>query len=458
MSKAKPTLRIGTATADITPKLGIQLAGDIGRTRPTEEIRERLYAKAVSFEYGKTRFVLVVMDLCTFSNKYSDIIRKRASERTGIPVEAIALMATQTHAAPAMGNDFIRDSCPLMPAEYPWLRGSVDEYNIPAAEAIAGAIVEATRAHKPVTLSYGRGVDGRGSFNRRFVMRDGTSVCHPPLAGPNIAHVEGPTDPEVGVMRFNDETGNPLAIFLHHTCHPCHGYPHRYTLADWPGVWADLVRQRMPGDPTAMVFNGCCGNIHHSNHLDPTWKNDHVRMATQLDETTGRVLEKLAPSAVTPVAFKRTVIKLPMRRVPPKELAAAKKLIKANPDPIWLDAEKTRVSWDWVYAVSRIDLDAWVREDKTFDYEIQAFRIGDTAIVTLMGEPFVECQLAIKAASPAKLTIVVHMANGYAGYTPTAEALKRGGYETRTAVWSKFQPEALGMIEKSATKLLASLF
>ncbi len=48
----------GAARADITPSLGTQLAGDIGRCRPTEEIRDRLYANALVAElkllFGET--------------------------------------------------------------------------------------------------------------------------------------------------------------------------------------------------------------------------------------------------------------------------------------------------------------------------------------------------------------------------------------------------------------------
>ncbi|MCE9589721.1 MAG: hypothetical protein K8S99_04275 [Planctomycetes bacterium] len=454
--KKRDTLRAGAATADITPELGIQLAGDIGRLRPVEEIREKLYARALVLESGKTRCCLVVMDLCVFANNWSDEIRRRASERTGIPVEAIALMATQTHSAPSLGNNFIRDSCELMPQG--WLRGGDDRYNEPTVTAIVDAIARAAAACVPVSVSVGRAMDGRVAFNRRFVMRDGTAVCHPASCDPRILHVEGPTDPEVGVLTLSPGSGPPLAALLHHTCHPCHGYPERFTLADWPGVWSDEFRQRHGQSIVPLVVNGCCGNIHHAQHVNPDYKRDHVQMARMLADTSDRVMKSMTAVTGTPLAFRRGVLKLPMRSVPAKELAAAKKLIRKHPDPVWLDEERTRVSWDWVYAVSTIDLDRWVREEKTFDYEIQTFRIGDAAFVTVMGEPFVECQLDIKLRSPAPFTFVGHMANGYAGYIPTPGAIKRGGYETRTSQWSKFRPEALQQISDRAVKLLRDLF
>jgi len=75
-----------------------------------------------------------------------------------------------------------------------------------------------------------------------------------------------------------------------------------------------------------------------------------------------------------------------------------------------------------------------------------------------MGEPFVEAQLRIKLESPAPYTFVAHFCNGYVGYVPTLDAFSRGGYETRTANWSKLQPEALETIVNSAIELLEKLF
>jgi len=51
----KSELRAGAARVGITPEMGIQLAGDIGRKRPAEEIRERLHANALAVERIRLR-------------------------------------------------------------------------------------------------------------------------------------------------------------------------------------------------------------------------------------------------------------------------------------------------------------------------------------------------------------------------------------------------------------------
>ncbi|HOF90065.1 MAG TPA: hypothetical protein PLZ36_18475, partial [Armatimonadota bacterium] len=122
-------LLAGAASADITPDHGIQLAGDIGRYRPTEEIRERLYVNALVLEAGGQRCCLLSLDLLSATNWLADELRRQVAARLGIAPEAVALHVTQNHAAPSLGHLFLIDhEHTLFPAEYPWLMGGDDRY------------------------------------------------------------------------------------------------------------------------------------------------------------------------------------------------------------------------------------------------------------------------------------------------------------------------------------------
>ena len=445
----------GAARADITPEMGTQLAGDIGRRRPVEEIRDRLYANALVLESAGRRICLLSLDLLCITNHWSDVIRRQASEKFGLDLEAVMVHVVQNHASPALGHTFVSDECTLMPRG--WLRGGDDAYNEPTVQKCLRAIEAAVENLEPAKIRVGRGIDGRVAFNRRFVMRDGTVETHPAACDPNILHCEGPIDPEVGIMTLANESGGTIAALLHHTCHPCHGYPHRYVIGDWPGAWGEMMREQLGEQCVPLVINGCCGNIHHANHIDRDSAHDYHRMARLLAETASDALGRTEALSGT-LAVERTVLRLPLRKLKAQEIDAARRIVEEHPRPKWLDAEKTRVDWDWIYAAALLDLKATQENDPNCDYEIQAFRIGDAALVTLMGEPFVEAQLRIKLASPARYTSVAHMCNGYAGYVPTEAALERGGYETRTGNWSKFQPEALDEITQADIDLLHRLF
>jgi len=451
-------LRAGAARIDITPPLGVQIDGDIGRWRPTEEIRERLWANALVLEAGGRHIGIVSLDLCGIGEPWVGRIRGKVSRAAGIAPGNLMLHSVQNHAAPSIGDSAFTPECRLVPDDLPWLRGGCHAYAESASEACVRAVTEAAGRLEPVTVSMGRRTDGRVSFIRRFIMRDGTARTHPPNCDPGILHAEGVIDPEVSVAMFAGASGRPVAALLHFTCHPTHGYPERYIIGDWPGKWGELFMKKAGEGCVPLVFNGACGNVHHENHLSPGSRDDHKAMAGKLMETTERIMGEMKSFQGVPVRTASRIVRLGIRKLGAKELAEARAIIKANPLPDWEDEARTQVKWDWVYAASRLDLHALSRRVSRVPYKVQVFRIGDLGIAAMGGEPFVEMQLELKAASKSPFTMVAHHSNGMHGYIPTRQALKAGGYETRTALWSMFEPAALEKITGSAKSLLAGLF
>jgi len=80
--------------------------------------------------------------------------------------------------------------------------------------------------------------------------------------------------------------------------------------------------------------------------------------------------------------------------------------------------------------------------------------LGDTALVCLPAELFVEIGLNIKAASPFPHTFIVELANGSISYIPTRAEFKRGGYEMDLAskVYGLYTltPDVQEVVEKAA--------
>ncbi len=457
MSTSPNVLRAGAAKADISPQVGIQIAGDIGRRRPCTGVKEPLYARALAFEQNGRLYAILSIDVLAIDNPQADEIRLRCQLAHGLSPEALIVHITQNHAAPSIGNHFCRNSCPIIPPQYAYLRGGDDRYDEPAIAGAVQAVGAAIERLAPVTVSAARAMDGRVAFNRRFVMRDGTARCHPPSCSPDILHVEGPTDPEVGVAVFTAEDGSVVSALLHHTCHPCHGFGENIALAGWPGAWAREMESLWGAACVPLVINGCCGNVHHANHINPDPMPDHLQMGAKLAETTRRALESMTPVAPSPLAWRRRILPVPRRVISDELLASARKMLAEHPEPLWTDAKHIRVSWDWVYAVGIADIADERTTHPHYPYEIQAMRIGDFGLVALMGEPFVEAQLAIKLASPFRFTQVAHMCNGYLGYVPTERAFAGGGYETRTGRGSRLVPEALRMVEAAAIETAKDL-
>lgn len=452
---ADSALRAGAAKVDISPDKGIQIAGDIGRRRPCTGVKEPIHARALLLEQGKKRFCILSINVLAIDNPCANEIRRRAQQTHGLAPEQVMIHIAQNHATPSIGNHFCRDECDLFPAEHQWLRGGDERYNEPAIAGTIKAIGEALDQLTPVSVAVGRTMDGRVAFNRRFVMRDGTALCHPPRCSPDILHVEGPTDPEVGVVTFTSEDGRVVSALLHHTCHPCHGG--NDVIAGWPGAWCREMEAHFGDQCTPLVINGCCGNVHHTNHVDPTQQQDHEQMGRLLAESAKRALGDMAPAGESALAWTRRVVPIPRREISDELLAEATKMLRDHPEPLWKDEEHLSVEWDWVYAVGIIDIADERTTSPDYPYEIQALRIGDVALLSLMGEPFVEAQLRIKLESPFPFTHVAHMCNGYLGYVPTKRAFAGGGFETRTGRGSRLTPDALEMVEEAGIDLLNKL-
>ncbi len=456
------TLLAGAAQRDITPWAGVQLGGDIGRYRPARLVLDPLFARAVVLRAGGQTLAILSLDLCILAKQECEAIRRLAAERCGINADALMIHATQTHTAPSLGHFMLDDELPGIPTEAEWLRGGDPAYSAFVVEETVIALQDAMAKMQPAQVGSGSGIEGRYAYNRRAIMRDG-SIGMPwkgwqggKLGPADILYMEGPMDPEVGVCCLRGEDLRPLAVLLNYACHPVHVFPKTLVSADWPGAWSAEVAQRFGG--AALVLNGCCGNLNPWPPFDPDYTEDLRAMGHALAEMAGHVLEEIDYAPTTTLDWRVRYIDIPFREFDPAAVAAAQAYLAAHPKPEWTDDTRTAVSWEWMMAASRCGIEIQRRREGVFDYMIQVLRIGDTAIVGLPGEPFIEGALAIKLASPTRHTYVAHMISQYVGYIPTRDALPRGGHECSHTYWSKLAPEALELIVENATAMLRELF
>ncbi len=453
------TLQVGAAETTINPRLGMQIDGNIGAYRPAQAVLNDLYARAILFQKGNNRFILLSLDLLAITKEWSDAIRDFAASEFGFDRDAVAVHVVQNHSAPSLGQIMLTD---LLEAarKYPWIRGSDPEYGPLAMDQIKPMIRRAVETVQPVRLIFGSALESRVSFNRRTVMRDGTSEMGFGRRGPQEAlYREGPSDPDVGVALFTTTELNTVAALLHHTCHPVHWNPHHAIHGDWPGAWAAEVRSRLIPSAVPLVLNGCCGNIHHHDTFNTQREDTPQSMARLLTDAVLAAITNPYFGEDDPVmAWKTIRFGIPFRKFPDGTFEAANKLIAEHPEPMWTDESRTRFERSWQFAASLLDMERLFAAQREFEYEIQALRLGDLAILVLPGEPFVEAQLEIKQRSPARRTFVAHMSNRYVGYIPTPDAIRRGGYETIPSTGSKLAPEALGIITERSVELLEELY
>ena len=456
-------LLAGSAHADISPRAGPHLSGSTAEFRPAQRLADPLFAKALVLESGGRKLCILTLDVTIVCAPYTAIIRQAAAEQFGFDPDAVMVHATQTHSAPSLGHFMVDDDFPPLPPEFEWVRGSNDECAAFAAEQAIDAIGRANDALRPVQVGVGSGIEGRAAFNRRAVMRNG-QVGMPgrgwqePLGPTWIRYIEGPIDPEVGVLCLRADDLSLPAMLLSYTCHPVHGFPSHTVTADWPGALASEVRRAHGHGCLPLVINGTCGNINPWPPFEPNYTNDQQLMARMLGDMANKIIETLVFTPEATLDWRVVHLPIPLRDLTPEELQWAKGVIEAAPVPVWIDPEHRHIDPEWTVAASIYSVDLFRQRTETLDYEIQVIRIGDAAFVGLPGEPFVELGLAVKLASPAQHTYIAHCTSHYVGYIPTRDALQRGGHEVNTRYWAKLVPDAGEMIVAAATDTLRQVF
>jgi hypothetical protein len=457
--ESQELLFVSTAKVDITPEMGTQISGDIGRRRPVEEIKNPLFARIIVMRSSEEPPVCVITcDMASIGQKHSTVLRQEIAQILNTSTESVMIHCVQCHSAARIGR-LVEDKNNLLGPDLWWATGETPSYNVLFRENILNGVKQASENFRPATLKAARGMDGRNSFNRRFVMRDGTGKTHPARCSEEILYCEGTIDPEVSIFVFEDkETSKPIAAFLHHTCHPTHGYPHKFICADWPGLWSEQVSQMLGNDCVTACINGACGNISPVDHINPEPFDQRInlaKMVKELNETTEKLIENLKPINSLPLKSQSSCMTIPWKHQSDETVSAAQKLISEHKKPIFTDENQSSISWDWIFAVKALDLVEELKESPNCSYEVQNFRIGDLTISGWPGEPFVEAQLDVKLNSPAPYSIVGHLCNATNGYQPTLGAYKNGGYET---VWTKLPPGTLEKVAEFTIKQLNQLF
>ena len=96
-------LRVGIATADITPAGPVGMAGFGFRKFPSEGVGKPITASCVVFDNGVTRLALVALDLCYIGKTQLDDLRA-AAQKAKIPPQHLMVNFSHTHSGPNVGD------------------------------------------------------------------------------------------------------------------------------------------------------------------------------------------------------------------------------------------------------------------------------------------------------------------------------------------------------------------
>jgi neutral ceramidase len=438
--------RVGTASVNITPPMGIPMAGYY-HERGADGVLDPLFSKAMIIEAGGERAALVTLDIISVTRSITDQARAEIEQATGVKGERVMISATHAHTGPELANRSKRSSAMGGQSEL------AVEYTDRLPKLIAESVRLANEHLQPVRLSIARGRCEGLAFNRRFFMRDGSTGWNPGKMNPNMVMPAGPNDPEVGILRVESPeargVAETLATYVNFAMHPDTTGGSKIS-ADWPGALDRVLASYHGSNHLTLVANGTCGNI---NHLDFFWNapqggpGEQNRIATILGAAVFLAYKDLRPVVAGPVRTRSETVELGLPEITPAEVETAKKAVAETKD----DRGANFMKLVRAYRV----LDIAARKSKPHAVEVQVIALGtDLAWVALPGEIFVELGLAIKKRSPFPQTFVVELANENLGYVPDRRSFAEGNYEPESARCAPGSGEKLVNI---AARLLAEL-
>ena len=410
-------LKAGAAVVDITPPIGVSLAGSL-RARKSAGRTTPLYVKAVVLDNGQTAIAIVSIDVCVLARDYVDAACAIIKERTGIPPENVMVAASHTHAgpytSPVFGKEEDRDK----------------DYLALLPRYIADAAFLAHQARVPAQIGAASGSESTAGHYRRVRMKyGGVRNTWMKLDPEQVAGPVGEIDPELGVLLTKDSAGKTISLVFNYTLHAnCH---ESWQLIDgsYPPRVAKIVEGAIGG--MTSYTPGACGNINPVGNVN--------RIAAALAEEILKVVPKIETTPSVRLRARKAGLDLPLR------------------DFSRLRVEAIRRDWPGADAEA-VFTEEWEHLRKagarTVASSVQVLAINDTAFVGVPGEMFVELGREIKKRSTFKHTYVVELANDYVGYIPTRAAFEEGGYEVLDARSSKVAPEAGEMIVEECVKLL----
>ncbi|MES2793355.1 MAG: hypothetical protein V4719_27335 [Planctomycetota bacterium] len=432
-------LRIGKAIVDITPVPGTPMLTPMSRpfVKLSEVAHDPLCVRAIVIECGGKKAAIAACDLTSIPNDMFDTARALIVAETGMDPDAIMISATHTHTAPQIRARFLKNVDPEA-------RQKALDYIAGLPQKMAQAVIESHANLQPAHGLAGVGFEDTISFNRRFVMKDGSVMTNPgkndPALHEQIVRPAGPIDPDVGVVYFESPEKAPLATLVNFSLHLDTDGGAAPT-ADFAGTLHQILGSARGSNMLSLFAIGAAGNINHYSLLDP--KNprrvkgheESARIGAVLAAATLRTFPTMQQLDCSTLRYGRKIVELDLPREKGAAMAA-----QHNNAPKFFDGE----------------LDVYNETGRQwFKAEVQVIALGpDLAWVGLPGEMFVEFGLALKNASPYRYTMIHELANRSIGYVPNLRAYPEGAYE---GLATRCAPGSGEQLVDAATRLLLEL-
>lgn len=458
-------------------------------------VHDPLYVKALVLKQADLQVAIVTVDAVAIGgigrlkDRYLPTVRSAIHDRLGIPASNVLVNASHCHGV---------------------VRGDTDELTIQAIQAAAENLM-------PVRVGVGSGHEDRVGENRRLLMKDGREIdvrhaySMPPDA--EVAGV-GPIDPQIGVLRLDRLSGQPLAVIYNYACHPIQGVPSGANTADLTGLASTVIEDNLGDGAMAFFLQGCGGDINPVFYKHVDQPRDAVTLGNLLALSTLKAVRSIETKADSRLKWINEKLELPRADLAEKiiqqeqqqlELARSLRGTTLSMKTFLPLVVKYRLSDQYpAYYSHRYlheeklgrkelaaldsrnlrDIEAYVSNvetmeqltrintnlrllrmhqkqnmeapERTVSVELIGCRIGDFVLTSFPGELTVQIGLNLKEKSPHDQTFVAGYTNGYIYYAPTTKQLANvgGAQEDSDCILA---PQWQGIYEQKALEILKQL-
>jgi hypothetical protein len=391
------SLQVGAARVDVTPAASALPA-------PYTSIRDHLYVRAIVLDNHVTRAALVGVDLIVIDEPLWQEVSQKIAQELRCPVENIVLSATHSHSSP-----YPEDGKKPPDLNYAVFRSNLKE-----------AVVVAVREAKAKMQRARVGFDTGASYLN--VNRD---AIHPSTRlwyqGPNL---DGPSDKTVAVVKFETSSGEPVAVYVNYAMHAIDYYEMGILTADFPGVTSRFV-ERAYGDQVVAIWSaGAAGDE------NPLYLRQH-RNAREAKAAFDKKPTPLAREALDKAAGELNDWVDSMGRVMAEEVVRVVDAGKVDPAKktssevrIWGGGKTVTCPGRIRTNTGREGAPGTYVDGEPVNLHVGVLTIGTTALASVNAEIYTSIAQRVKRASSFTNTVVVTLANGFAGsgYVPADEA------------------------------------
>jgi len=400
-------IQVGAATRIITPNPLLPVSGGIGVPKPSKEKKGDLFARAMVFQQGKTRFAIVNVDnlgwTSVLGNKSRALIK-------GIAPENVLIGATHTHSAPdAYG--------------FPDMTGksNVDlKYLDWCVQQIADAVNEATSKLQPASLKVAMDeANGKIAYN----------YYAPALYDPRCGVIQA-------IATTGPKAGKAIATLVNYAVHPeVLGSERGILSPDLCGPLYQRIESTIGG--VALFMNGAQGGMVTADTRLEYGKEGQGQKEANTWEECIRIGELLADEAMRIVA-KAPVLDKPLLYCTSREIEFP------------IDSEMMR------YILTHSPLNYEGKKENFISTRLNLLNIGPAQILTVPGEALPNVGYYVKRNMATKMPFLFGLTNDAFGYMLAKvdyNSFKRYEYVTRTSLGEMtaeiYMEQALKLVKES---------